>query len=804
MKIMKFNRWIVSIAIFPLILSGCSSPEEEAKDRQAKGVELYDQGEFAKAELELKSAIQQDKNAADSYYYLALLNEKGRNFKAMRENLTEAVKLSPNNIDARLKLGKVLLLFDEKDGTLSQVDEILKIDPAHLDALALKAAVLVRDKKVAEAMPIIEMVLKQNPKHVDALSLKAVLLMENQNFDEALSLLEPALEEDKDNLILHLLKIKLDAKNKDLEAVISDYENLLKIYPDNDELKYALAKIYTLAKKNDKAEKLLTDLVEFKPGQIKPKLVLLSYYTAVDKSKVGEVWRQLISGSQNNPEHLLALAKWALMVNKTEEAKLELKKISEADNFNSDKKREAQLLLAKILFQQKDYEQALEDVEKILEDNPNYSDAKILKAKLLVGKEQLDEAIALLNTVLWDLPNSDETIVLLGNIFLMQGELVKAEKNFKEALEINPANLQALFPVVEKAIREKQIDYAKDLIQRALVRLPNQLMLMNKLVQIKMAEKDWEGAEQILKSMEKQPRALQLTKFLQGKIYQEQGNCDQAVLEFQSVLERHPGHNDSLREMARCYEMSKQRPKMMQYLKSLIEKYPENISAIILKSKLLTLDKKSEEAITLLSRKLELSTSVPVFSELARVYLVNNKPSEAIEVYLKGLEKNPENLELSMLLASVYINDKKYDKAVAIYDDILEKNPRLDIARNNLASLLLDQYGKEADLKKALKLVERFKMYDQPYFLDTYAWAQFKSGRINEALTILQKVIVSAPSVPVFRYHLAQVHQALGNTSGAVSELRQALELAKMNDFEQLDSAASLLQKLLGNSKTVN
>ncbi|MBN2640786.1 MAG: tetratricopeptide repeat protein, partial [Victivallales bacterium] len=145
MKIVKFNIRLVLISIFPMILAGCSSPEEEAKDRQAKGVELYDQGEFAKAELELKNAIQQDNNAADSYYYLALLNEKGRNFKAMKENLTQAVKLTPDNIDARLKLGKVLLLFDDKEGALSQVDEILKIDPAHLDALALKAAVLVRD-----------------------------------------------------------------------------------------------------------------------------------------------------------------------------------------------------------------------------------------------------------------------------------------------------------------------------------------------------------------------------------------------------------------------------------------------------------------------------------------------------------------------------------------------------------------------------------------------------------------------------------------------------------------------------------
>lgn len=798
--ISKMWRWGASVIIMPWILAGCSTPEEEAQERQAKGVEYFDQGDYAKAELELKSAIQQDKSAAASYYYLALLNEKTRNFKAMRENLTEAVKLNPGNTDARLKLGKVLLLFNDGEGALKQVDAILKREPGQLDALTLRAAALVREKKVAEAMPIIESVLQQDPLHVEALSLKTMLLMENQDFDEALALIEPAIKQNKDNLSLYLLKIRLDAKNNDLDAVIADYENLVKAYPENDELKYALAKIYTLAKQNDKAEKLLTDLVETKPGQINPKLALLGYFEAVDKARVNSTWLKLVESSQKRPDQLLSLTKWALMNRHTAAAVSELKKISQSEAFEDDKRLEARLLLARVKFQQKDYAQTLQDVGQILDDNPNYIDAKILKARVLAEQGQLDEAIALLNTVLWDMPNSDETLVLLGNIYLLKAEPGKAEQNFNQALALNPANLQALFPTVENAIKNKQIDYAKELLQKALLRLPDNLLILNKLVQIKMAEKDWPGAETLLKTMKKQPRAAHLAEFLQGKIYQEQGECNKAVTVFKTVLEKYPSHGDSLREMARCYEILKQRPKMIHYLDQSIQKYPDNIAAVILKSKLLTLDKKNHEAVRLLNASLEKAASAPVFSELARVYLIQDKVAEAIAVYLQGLKEHPGNLELSMLLASAYIKDKKYDDAVAIYQTVLEKNPRLDIARNNLASLLLDHYGTAADIKKAAKLVERLKMLEQPYFLDTYAWARFKEGRVNEALSVLEKVIVAAPSVPVFRYHLALVYQSLDNRTAAVSQLREAIELAKSVRFEQVSSATALLKKLVGDS----
>lgn len=785
---------ILLLSFFIPFLSACSTPEEEAKASEERGIELYNEGEYAQAALEFRSAIQEDQNVANAYYYLGLINEKSRKYKAMKENLLKAVELAPENIDAKIRLGKVHLLFNDVESSLIQADEVLKLQPEQLDAMTLKASALVRDKKLADAVVIIDSVLLKDPKHSEAVSLKAALLMEDQNFDGALAVLNPAIVRDKKNISLHLLKIKLDAKNKDLAAVISDYENLIETFPDKDEFKYALAKIYVLAKKNDLAEKMLTDLAEYKPGQVKPKLVLLGFYNALDQAKVQGVLESYVKGSQDNPKNLITFAKWALTANKIQEAKDILLKVRESKNVDEDNRTSASVLLAQIYLEQGEFASASDMVEQVLEKISNHSEAKIIKAKLLVQQEKLDEAVSILNTVLWDVPNSDETIVLLGNIFQLQGKPDEAKKSFKQALEINPGNVQALFPVVDYAINHRQIDYAKELLQKALRYQPTHLLILNKLVQIAMAEKDWESAKQYIAVMERQPKANLLAQLLTGKMYQEQGNCNDAIVTFKQALEKSPAQAELLTEMARCYENLGKRSAMLKYLDESLNQFPNNISAIVLKSKLLTLNNKFDSSVSLLNEAIASSPgSVNLYLELARVYQAQKAPEKEIDVYQKGLNAASNNLELSMLLASAYMRQLNYNEAVGLYEDILKINPRLDIARNNLASILMDNYGSPEDIEKAVTLVGRFKSYDHPYYQDSFAWAEFKSGRFNEALSVLQKVIVAEPTNPIFRFHLAQVYKALGNETAAVSELREAIDLAKTENFTLLPEAKKLL-----------
>lgn len=139
---------------------------------------------------------------------------------------------------------------------------------------------------------------------------------------------------------------------------------------------------------------------------------------------------------------------------------------------------------------------------------------------------------------------------------------------------------------------------------------------------------------------------------------------------------------------------------------------------------------------------------------------------------------------------------KDYDQALRLYEKILSINPRHNVSKNNLATLLLDHYGKSEDIDKAIQITKPFKQSKHPYFLDTYGWAQLKSGNVEDALSIFNKVIIIEPDTPVFRYHLAVAYNLLGDKITAISELKQALYLGKGKNFTEKVLIENLLAKL--------
>ena len=93
-----------------ILLTACNSPEETAKNHLEKGKELLEKGDLDKAILELKTSNQEDKRG-ETYYYMALLDEKRNNIKSMQQNLVRALELNPEFVEARVKLAKADLLM---------------------------------------------------------------------------------------------------------------------------------------------------------------------------------------------------------------------------------------------------------------------------------------------------------------------------------------------------------------------------------------------------------------------------------------------------------------------------------------------------------------------------------------------------------------------------------------------------------------------------------------------------------------------------------------------------------------------
>ena len=100
----------------------------------------------------------------------------------------------------------------------------------------------------------------------------------------------------------------------------------------------------------------------------------------------------------------------------------------------------------------------------------------------------------------------------------------------------------------------------------------------------------------------------------------------------------------------------------------------------------------------------------------------------------------------------------------------------------NLANLLVDDFESKENIQRAVKLSEQFADSENPYYVDTYAWALIKSGLPEVAEPLMKKVTEMAPSVAIFHYHRGIGFAQSGKSKEAKKALLAAREQAAPND----------------------
>jgi len=796
----SFNKKrLLSLTICALLVTACSSPEETAQSHLEKGKELFEKGEFDKAILELKSSSQANDQRAETYYYMALLDEKINNFKSMRQNLLKTIELDSSMLAARQKLGKVHLLFGDLEKSLEQADVILAKSPADIEAQVLKASVYVRQNKKDKAGELIEGVLKVNPDNIDALSLKAALAFERDDINEALSLVDAVLVKDNKNLPLRLFKVKINAKRNNIDAVINDYKELVNLYPDAENFKLSLASIYSMTDKLQPAEALLREMVNKKQDKVEPKIVLLEFLNAKAKERVVGELENMLADAKQQASILLELSKWMLTSGYVESASKGLNQIVDLEK-DSNSGLTAQTILAEIALNKKEYPAVESYLNNILKINSDFIEANLLKAKLLFTQNKVDEAIELLNKTVWSKNDSDNAYMLLGQAYTIKKDQKQADKNFKQALDVNPANLGAFMPVYAGYLQANQKETARQYLEKALKAKPNEILLLSSKADLDISEKKWDEAQETVQRVALFSKNKAVPLYLQANILQGRGKYADAVALYEKLLVDFPDHLNSMVNLARSYDALNQRDKAVAYLESHHAKNPENLTVVGVLADLYVANKDTNKAKQLLVNQIKQSPqkSVSLYLALAKIEAILRKSADgAKDVYINGLKENPGDLQLSMALAGLYEQVGEKNSAKQLYEQILLKNPETILATNNLAAILIES-GEAQELAKGTALAEKLKDIDNPYLQDTYAWGLIKSGKTSEGLKVLESLIVKQPKLAELRYHLGVAHFNNGNRATAISELKQAIALAEkqQRSFSGIDEAKKLIKEL--------
>lgn len=202
-----------------------------------------------------------------------------------------------------------------------------------------------------------------------------------------------------------------------------------------------LSQLYVQTSEMDKARELLERMAEIEPDLVSTFLTLANvYYIQEDYKSMEAAAQKAIAIEEGNAmaHYLLGKANKGL-----NESIMTIGHLTKAIVLKDDF-TEARLMRAEALMQLQQYNEATEDIDAVLSQNPEEETAMLLRGKVkeATGKEEEAEenyrAITEIN------PFNEQAYLYLGQLFITQKKLTEAIGLFDEAIELNP-NFAAAF-----------------------------------------------------------------------------------------------------------------------------------------------------------------------------------------------------------------------------------------------------------------------------------------------------------------------------------------------------------------------
>src|SRR6266545_4846010 len=143
------RRALLILAV--LLVSACGSPEDRAQSYYERGMKLLSQQDYVKASIEFKNALNLKKDLVDAWRGLAQIEERNQDPQPLAAILRNIVELDQKDVEARIRLARLLLRMNSLDEALRVVNAAAELDNRNAGVLGLEAGILFRLGNNAEA-----------------------------------------------------------------------------------------------------------------------------------------------------------------------------------------------------------------------------------------------------------------------------------------------------------------------------------------------------------------------------------------------------------------------------------------------------------------------------------------------------------------------------------------------------------------------------------------------------------------------------------------------------------------------------
>ena len=788
-----------ALLIFLLVgVSGCVSQEDRARSYYERGLKFISEHNNPKAAIELRNAVRLKSDFIDAWKLLAETDEANNDWPHVASDLRTITALAPDDVPARLKLGKLLLLTGSANEAFALAEAGLRRDDRNADLHALKAAIALKLGDRAGAVDEARSALALDAANADAVTVLAIDRLGTDNAKGALSLLESfdgtkTLEK---NNGIQLLKVELLGQTGDLSSAEAILKKLVEQNPHQFSYRKLLVNFYVTQHLTEDAEREIRTLVSANPADSSSVLDLVQFLLTIKRAPA-EARKELddrISAGGDIFPFQMALADLEFVEGNLAAGEQLLKQLI-GNGGTSEQIQMARIALAREYLSRRVFDAAERVADDILHEDSHNVPALTLRAKTHLERSQPDAAVPDLVTALAYQPRSVDLMSLLATAYERSGLIELADKQFSDATTASVFDRHVALEYAAFLERHGSTARAEEILTGLIKTQPENVQVLRALAELRLADQNWRGAEETAMFVRRTGDS-NTADWILGAALIGEGRYDDAIALLQKAYQATPNTPQFLGPMIAAFLKANRKSEAVVFLQSVLAKDPANADALVLLGSIELGDGETQRAIASFLSAIKAQPNDPVsYQALADLYRRQNNYDEEIRILRKGLQQQPSVTPLQMALASALEQKGDYEIAISEYGSILDKHPGDLIASNNLASLLLD-YRSDApgSVERAQTIAAVLRSSRVPQFKDTLGWVRYHQGDYGSAVSLCEEAVAALPDQAAVRYHLGMGYAALGRPDKASDQLKKAFELAPQGQLREVIRAA--LEKL--------
>ncbi|MBT8341901.1 MAG: tetratricopeptide repeat protein, partial [Desulfatitalea sp.] len=569
--------------------------------------------------------------------------------------------------------------------------------------------------------------------------------------------------------------------------------------------------LYLAARQLDKARSEFAYILEKQPRHERARLLEAGVLVVEEKRDAAlQQLRKLKSEGYADPQLFLWLAAIQLSEGDEEGGRQILR---EGISANPDSIN-LRGMLTRRLIQSKAYDEAIAQVKKVIQIEPEKKAYKFMLASLYWDAGQKDDAHALLEKLIAGADEPAMVRIPVAEFYTNLGEEDRALSIITTGIEQDPKNLKLRLALagIQRAVRG--YDQAKATLLGAIDLTkddadPDLLRVKNELARIDLARGDIEEAKVLVGEVIAVNGKDVDAQFTAGQIYLRERDGVNAVSAFRTVVAEKPdfigGHlhlaqahllnmekqlavnaldnglsvnpdNSQLRNaMARIYSAEKDFDSAEKALRKIVEKNPRDLRAVADLADFLFAQKKEGEAIDIYTQMIKAQPKVPAgYLKLAAIYRAQEKNPSAVAILEQGYRNVPETPQILTELVKSYLAGGKTAKAMEILEARLAANDQEPIANNLLGEIYLVQKRYDEAILVFKKAVDNRPEWQVPH--NNLARAYLAQGKADEAIARMNEALRQNPRNKAAYMTLGHLYHKGGQLEKAIDVYEKALD----------------------------